>query len=241
MSVQSIENESSQSIKITKTTALIALLFLAPIPSIGVWFAAYGEQGTLGSLIWTAAKITLLLGPAVFWFLIQRQPIRLPRVTTNGIKAGFVTAILLASIIFSAYWFIARPYMSFEAMQSVLLNAGIDSIAKYILLVGYLTIINSLIEEYVFRWFFMTQLKQFVPGLLAVFLSAIIFTVHHTVILTAYLPWYFNLLASLGVFTGGLLWSYLYHRYQSIWPGYVSHIGADIGVFVAGYFALFVN
>jgi membrane protease YdiL (CAAX protease family) len=241
MSVQLIENNASQSVKITKNSALMALLFLAPIPSIGVWFAAYGQQGTLGSLIWTAAKVSLLLGPAVFWFFIQRQPIRFPRVSLNGVGVGAATAALLAIIIFSAYWFIARPYMSFEAMQSLLLSAGIDSVTKYIVLVMYLTIINSLIEEYVFRWFFMTQLKQFVPGLWAVLLSAIIFTVHHTVVLTAYLPWYFNLLASLGVFTGGLLWSYLYHRYQSIWPCYVSHIGADIGVFVAGYFALFVS
>jgi membrane protease YdiL (CAAX protease family) len=130
--------------------------------------------------------------------------------------------------------------MSFESLRGMLLSAGVDSGYKYLLLVTYLTLINSLIEEYVFRWYFMTQLKKLVPGMIAVFLSAIIFTVHHSVVLTAYLPWYFNVLASLGVFTGGLLWSYLYYRYQSIWPSYVSHIGADIGVFAAGYFALYV-
>ena len=118
--------------------------------------------------------------------------------------------------------------------------AGIDSAIKYFGLVLYLTLINSLIEEYVFRWFMIEQLKKLVPAVAAVLLSALIFMAHHTVVLVAYVPWHFNVLASVGVLTGGLLWSFLYFKYRQIWPSYFSHIGADIGVFLIGYHALFL-
>ena len=44
---------------------------------------------------------------------------------------------------------------------------------------------------------------------------------------------------TLGVFLGGCAWSWLYLRYRSIWPGYISHIIADIAVFGVGWMILF--
>ena len=219
--------------------ALLGLLLIVPVPTIGVWFAAFGEQGILGSLIWAVAKVILFLGPALWWFGIQKNKLTWPRLSKEGLGLGMLTGFILGSIIFLSYWFIARPLMDFSSLGHMLSAAGIDSLPKYIGLVLYLSLINSLIEEYVFRWFIIEQLKKLVPAFYAVALSGLIFTVHHTVVLVAYVPWYFNMLASLGVFTGGLLWSYLYYRYQQLWPAYLSHIGADIGVFLVGYHALF--
>jgi uncharacterized protein len=41
-------------------------------------------------------------------------------------------------------------------------------------------------------------------------------------------------LGSLGVFAGGAVWSHLYLRTRSIWPGYLSHALADVAVFAVG-------
>jgi membrane protease YdiL (CAAX protease family) len=220
--------------------ALIALCLLAPVPTLGVWFAAFSDNPQLGSFIWSAAKVILLLGPIAWWILVQREPLKLPVIKVEGLLIGLISGAVLALVIFSSYWFIARPVMSFEPLQSMLQGVGINSVKSYLLLALYLTLINSLIEEYVFRWFFYSQLERLMPSLAAVFVSALIFTIHHTVVLVAYVPWHFNALASIGVFTGGLIWSYLYYRYGHIWPSYLSHIGADIGVFCIGYHALFV-
>jgi membrane protease YdiL (CAAX protease family) len=51
--------------------------------------------------------------------------------------------------------------------------------------------------------------------------------------------WAVTLLGSAGIFVGGLTWSWLYRRYRSTWPGYVSHILADAAVFVIGWLLLF--
>jgi hypothetical protein len=73
----------------------------------------------------------------------------------------------------------------------------------------------------------------------AIVLSAACFTIHHVLALTAYFGPGIVVIGSLGVFAGGCLWSWLMTRYESIWPGYVSHVIVDIGVFVAGGLILF--
>jgi membrane protease YdiL (CAAX protease family) len=41
------------------------------------------------------------------------------------------------------------------------------------------------------------------------------------------------------VFTGGAIWSWLYVRYRSIWPGYLSHAIVDVAVFAVGWWIIF--
>lgn len=219
--------------------ALIAVLLLAPVPSIGVWFAAYADPDGIGPSVWALAKIWLFVFPVLYWRFVQKQPTRIqPKM--DGLLVGAASGGLLAVIIIGSYWLIARPMIDFGSLRTLMTDTGIQTVNQYLMLVLYLTFINSLIEEYVFRWFLFEQLSRLISPLLAVGASGLIFMGHHTLVLTAYIPWQFNLLASLGVLTGGLLWSWLYYRYDRVWPAYLSHIGADIGVFVIGYDAVFV-
>jgi membrane protease YdiL (CAAX protease family) len=98
---------------------------------------------------------------------------------------------------------------------------------------------NSLMEEYVWRWFVFRKCEVLLGGPAAVVVSALAFTAHHVVALAAQFNWGVTLLASLGVFIGGAAWSWLYLRYRSIWPGYVSHAIVDVPIFVIGYWLIF--
>jgi membrane protease YdiL (CAAX protease family) len=69
--------------------------------------------------------------------------------------------------------------------------------------------------------------------------SAICFTLHHIIAMQVYFSWLVVVIASLGVFTGGALWSWCYLRYRSIWPGYISHAIVDIAIFAIGYRLIF--
>ena len=42
-----------------------------------------------------------------------------------------------------------------------------------------------------------------------------------------------------GIFIGGTVWSGLYLRYRSIWPGYASHAIVDVAVFGIGWWVIF--
>jgi len=74
---------------------------------------------------------------------------------------------------------------------------------------------------------------------LAIALAGVCFVLHHTVAMSVYFDWQANALASLGIFIGHMTWSVLYLKYRNIYAGYVSHIFADIGVFVVGYIVAF--
>ena len=219
--------------------ALWALLLFAPLPSLGVWFGAFADAGALGAALWGAAKVALLLGPLIWWRFVQQRRFTLNLQLQTGWQAGLLSGVLLCSVIMAAVWFIALPNLDAAPLRAMLTESGLTTPKQYFMLVAYLTLVNALIEEVIYRWFFFQQLRALLSVKWAVLGAAIIFTAHHTLVLSAYVPWYFNALASLGVFTGGLVWSALYARYQSLWPAYLSHLLADIGVFVAGYWVLF--
>ncbi len=82
--------------------------------------------------------------------------------------------------------------------------------------------------------------ETLVGGPLAVVLAAFCFTLHHASALKLYFDWRITLLGSAGVFAGGVLWSGLYLRYRSIWPGFVSHILVDLAMFAVGWHLIFV-
>ena len=110
---------------------------------------------------------------------------------------------------------------------------------KYFLAAAGWTLVNSLMEEYVYRWFVLRQCRALTGNVPAIIGSALIFTVHHVIAVSVYLGPVLTILASSGVFIGGLLWAWLYLRYRSIWPAWISHVLADVAVFVVGWFLLF--
>ena len=116
---------------------------------------------------------------------------------------------------------------------------GFDRKGAYIAMFVYIIAVNSLLEEYVWRWFVFRKLELLTPGWIAVILAGLCFTVHHVFALAAWVPAPVNALASLGVFIGGTTWSWLYLKYRSIWPGFVSHVFADVAIFIMGWQLIF--
>lgn len=226
-----------------KRNALLALLLFAPAPTVGVAIALYGTPGPLGSALWAFAKLWFLLGPLLWFVLKERQAISwsplAPALRSAGIRAGLGTGMLMAGAIVTGYWLFGKGQFDPAPMRAALTTAGLSTPERYLLMAAYWTLFNSLVEEYAFRWFLYRQSEQLVSSRNAVLLAAVIFMAHHTVALSAYVPWHLNALGSLGVLLAGVIWSALYARYRSIWPAYISHILADIAVFAIGYDALF--
>lgn len=89
------------------------------------------------------------------------------------------------------------------------------------------------------RWFVFRQFEAIVGPWWAVLAAALAFTTHHVVALAGQFDTGLAIVGSVGVFTGGVTWSWLYRRYGSIWPGYVSHALVDVAVFAIGYQLIF--
>lgn len=219
--------------------AIIALVLLVPVPSLGTASAMILFPGPTGQTLFMIAKIWLLAFPA-FWYLVVekgRPSWSPPR--EGGLGVGVLTGIAAAAAIGIAAWAFGVFDMDMGDLAGEVDEMGLTTPRAYLLGALGWTFANSLMEEYVYRWFVLSRCERLMPRFLAVLASAAVFTAHHVVALSTYLPVHLTALASLGVFLGGLIWAVLYSRYRSIWPGWVSHIIADVAIFAVGWELLF--
>jgi membrane protease YdiL (CAAX protease family) len=219
--------------------ALIALLLIAPIPSLGVVIAMVVAPGPIGKTIFTAAKIWLLVFPAAWYLLVEKGRPSWSPPHQGGLAVGAASGAALAGIIIVGAWLVGVQNMDMVPLRTEVQKMGLNTALPYLAGAAGWTFVNSLMEEYVYRWFIVRQCETLMKGPAAVIASAAIFTAHHVVAVTQYLEPLLAFLASAGVFAGGVIWSWLYIRYRSIWPCWLSHVLADIAVFGVGWWLLF--
>lgn len=222
-----------------RLSALLALALLVPVPSIGVVGAMWlWPDTTLGTALFALAKVWILLLPVLWHVIVDRKKARIPRPSSRGMLAACVTGAMIFLIIAVGYWLIGRELIDADFVREQLTAMGVATPLMYIALAVYWCTLNSLLEEYVWRWFVYTKCEALMPRAGAVLASAFFFTVHHMVSLAVYFDWRVVVLASIGVFIGGATWSWLYLRYRNIYACYVSHVFADIIIFAIGWMLL---
>ena len=221
--------------------AALALLLLVPAPSIGVTMAVFVAPGLIGQTLFTAIKIWLIAFPIGWTWQVERQPIFPGEwFRQRGMKAGIALGLLMFVMIVGAYWLLGQWWIEPAATRVTAQQAGITSPGIFWMGAAYWTLINALIEEYIWRGFVYRQCETLISGIGAVGLSALFFTLHHTIALTIYTQdWRVVLLGSLGVFSAGAIWSGCCLKYRSLWPSYLSHMLADGAIAIVGWRILF--
>ena len=220
---------------------MLALLLLGPAPSVGVWMTLYGAPGNpVAKAFFGLCKLWLLVLPLVWHLRVDRQKVTIPRPTGKGMPAGVVTGVLIFLLIGAGY-FIFGHWIDPHRVSTNAQAAGLNSPGFYLLLAVYWCTINSLLEEYVWRWFVFTRCEALMPRWPAVIASGLCFTLHHVIALSAYFDWRITTLASVGVFVGGATWSWIYLKYRNLYAAYVSHVFADVVIFTIGYKLIFTS
>ena len=223
-----------------RVKAVLALLLLVPSASLGVAAAMVFFPGTrLGTLLFGFCKAWLFGLPLAWRLLVERRPISFSPARQGGLGAGVVSGLLISLAILAAYIALGNRLLDRAFLAGKLEAVGLGSPGLYAGAAAYWILVNSLLEEYVWRWFCVRQCERLLPRLPAVLLSALFFTLHHAVALRVYMAPLPVAICSAGIFTGGALWSWMYTRYRSIWPGYVSHAVVDLAVFGIGAWMLF--
>ena len=219
--------------------ALIALLLLAPAPSIGAAMGLWIAPGPIGKTVYFLSKCWILALPAFWLQRIEKQRPSLSPPRHGGFVFGVASGLVIGATILAAYHFALAARIDPAPLRAQAAAAGFDRVAIYIAFAAWFCTINAVIEEYVWRWFVYTRCEMLMPRYAAVVLAAALFTAHHVIVLRAFFPWPLALFASAGVFTGGAVWSWSYLRYRSIWPGYVSHAIVDAAILIVGWKMLF--
>lgn len=223
-----------------KRRSALALFLLIPAPTIGVLFGMILAPGKpLGVAVFALSKIWILALPLAWHLVVERLRPSLSPVRRGGLAAGAALGTAIGAVILAGYFLVGRPLIDPAAFREPLRAAGLGTPAAFLAGTAYWVLVNSVLEEYVWRWFTVSRFQDLVSGRAAVALSAAAFTLHHVFAMQVYLSGLVTAVASLGIFIGGVVWSWCYVRYDSIWPGYVSHAIVDLAVFGLGHYICF--
>ena len=220
--------------------ALIALLLVGLAPTVSIFISFGTDGGIISQIAYVLSKLWLVVVPLVWYLKIDKGQLSLSKpkqggyAVAVGLGSGMSALILLT-------WFMLGDKIDGSLLRDAVEPVGLLDVRLYISGVIYWTVLNSLLEEYVFRWFLVVKSEALVgTGTPAILLSAFIFVIHHTFALLFFgFPWWANLLASVSLFIGGAIFSWLYIRYRSVWMPYIAHAICDIAVFSIGAMIIF--
>tara|TARA_B100000900_G_scaffold416125_1_gene449282 strand:- start:3578 stop:4288 length:711 start_codon:yes stop_codon:yes gene_type:complete len=236
--VQTVSNSTGA---VRGKTAIIPLLLVSFVPSISVVFGiGVIENEFFSQIFFIFCKIWIFMIPTLWYLKVEKKSFSKILPNKDGLVAGLVTGLFMSSIIIIT-WFLFEETLNTSRMTEMLNSKGLDSVNLYIIGMFYWIFINSLLEEYVFRWFITIKFSElFGSDKIAIFLSAGVFNLHHAIALHLFgFLWWQVLLASFGLLSAAAIWSWLYIRYRSIWPCWLSHAICDVVVFGIGFTILF--
>ena len=227
---------ADQTFSFNKRRALIGLTLVGIAPTVSVVTGFGLNAGLVGSLVFIFTKLWMFGLPA-FWYLRVEGGERSSSLPSNG---GWMVSTYLgigmAFVICIAYFLLGDVVLRAEDLAEILEPFGLTVPWKLAVGILFWIFINSVLEEYVFRWFITSKLEEVVGGTwLPIFLSAGIFTLHHTIALAFFIDPLGNALASLGVFIGGVIFSWIYVQYRSVLVVWVAHAIADVAVFAIAW------
>ena len=220
--------------------ALIALLLVGLAPTVSIFISFGTDGGIISQIAYVLSKLWLVVVPLIWYLKIDKGQLSLSKPKQGGYSVAVGLGSGMSALILLT-WFMLGDKIDGSLLRDAVEPVGLLDVRLYIGGVIYWTVFNSLLEEYVFRWFLVVKSEALVgTGTPAILLSAFIFVIHHTFALLFFgFPWWANLLASVSLFIGGAIFSWLYIRYRSVWMPYIAHAICDIAVFSIGAMIIF--
>jgi membrane protease YdiL (CAAX protease family) len=151
---------------------------------------------------------------------------------TAGITVGAVSGMIIAAGVMGGIWLLLRAGVSPERTRVILVSWGLSDDWKWFFAV-YMIVVNSFLEELMWRGFVLQRLLSVLPGWGALLLSSFFFALYHLILGVVLFGWKWGIIVTVLVFVTGLFWAWMKRRYPSIYPTWLSHLLADMGVVAA--------
>lgn len=223
-----------------KKSVLLSLLLLVPAPSIGVLFGLILMPGTAtGQGVFIFFKLWILLLPALWFFFVEEGDFPRGKTEHGGFRMGLFTGLAISAFVIAAYLLLGNRMIDSDVMRQMAVGIKLDRKLYYIGAALYWICVNSILEEYVWRWFVVRQCAKLMKPVTAIMVSALGFTLHHIFAMQVYFSWTVTIASASCILFAGVLWSWMFIRYKTIWPGWLSHAIIDIAVFGTGYWLIF--
>jgi len=200
------------------------------------------EKNVALQACFVVGKIVQFAFPVLYMWLRHPDQLAIKRPSARGLETGAAFGLVVGAGGLALYfgWLKTSPALAStpERLHHWLTEFNLASPGGFLLMAFFIAVLHSFLEEYYWRWFVFGRLEQYLPLYEAMALSSIAFMAHHVIVLGVYLKGYFWIAAipfSLCVAGGGIVWAWLYHRYQSIYAPWISHLLVDLALMALGY------
>lgn len=183
-------------------------------------------------------KIVFFLALPLLYFVIHREEWGAFRALFKPGRRGLAVSLLLGVILFSAIlglFFLTRNIIDFSGVTSSLTDGMGITADNFVWVALYISVMNSLLEEFFFRGFGFMTLKQFADIRFAYLFSPILFAVYHVGMLVGMFHPAVLLLILVGLIIGGLIFNALNDRFECIYPSWFVHMAANFAINTIGF------
>ncbi len=191
-----------------------------------------------GYVVKSGIKICLfLIVPIAYFFVNAEQKKELKRLFVPK-KKHLLLSLALGGAVFGAIiggYFLLRGVIDFSGITNNLTQTAGVKRENFVWVALYISIVNSLLEEFFFRGYGFLHLKSLISRKAAYSVSAGLFALYH-VGMTATMfdsVWLF-LLSFIGLYIGGVLFNILDEKSESIYASWIVHMFANLAINTIG-------
>jgi uncharacterized protein len=225
---------------------IIVIALALPTAGALIYFVAADPESPLFRISYSVSKVLQFTFPILVLAFLDHGRLRDVRLSGRGLVGGLGFGFITLAAILAVYALIFRGTPMLERLgetaRAKVAGLGLHSPAGFILLALFIAIAHSLLEEYYWRWFVHSALRERMSSGLAIAISSLAFAAHHVVVLDVYLPgrfWTATIPFSLGVAFGGACWAWWYDRTRSLAGPWAAHLLADVALMAIGFDLLY--
>lgn len=219
-----------------KKTRTILAIFIIMIISLTIMYITDAIINP-GYIYKSIVKLLLFMVIPVLYTILDKN-IKLKEIFKLKSKKQLFISIILGLgvyiIIFTAY-LVLKNFIDLENIKSIMeksINVNRDN---FIQVAIYISLINSLLEEFFFRGFIFLNLKKLFKRELAYIVSAFAFAIYHVAIMANWFTPPLFILAMAGLFVGGLIFNYLNDENSNIYSSWLVHMAANFAINTVGF------
>ena len=182
-------------------------------------------------------KVILFLAVPLIYYLINKDELKnlktlfTPKLKSILISFGLGISVLI--VILGGY-FLLRGVIDFSGITKNLTEGANVNKDNFIYVAIYITLINSLLEEFFFRGYAFLNLKNIIPRKIAYSISAGLFALYHVgMTLDMFNPVLF-VITFIGLYLGGVVFNILNEKSNNIYTSWIVHMFANLAINTIG-------
>ena len=183
-------------------------------------------------------KIVLfLLLPLLYFVLYKGKGTYLKKLFSfrmRDVLMALALGVGVFSVVMGAY-FLLRNYIDLSGIRDSLTAGAGVSAENFLYVAVYISLVNSLLEEFFFRGFAFLTLKKEMGRRFAYLFSSAAFALYHVGMTGGWFNIWIYLLAMAGLFVGGCIFNFLNERSESIYPSWIVHMFANFAINTVGF------